>query len=260
MNNVNIHDIMPTSLDTITCFGKNGGAFLFELDELSDATISNTQDNTPLTGAGGRTLGQLKRNKQVTISGTNGLVSAGLMAANLGTDVETGEQVVRWTEIVKVTGNSATMDFQAVGTVGNEIGSISVLDDDGVEVSKLTQDATAAAGKFSYAPSTKKITTLDIEEGTLLSVRYRRSAQGQKVSNISDSYSDVVEMVIDATGKDKCQRVYHIQFFVPYADFTGNFDLALGGDQTTHGFEATSLATACGTGKVKFYDYIVIGE
>lgn len=75
---VNVNDLSITSLETIMAFGINGGTHRFTLDELQNATIANSQDNTALTGKGGRTIGQLKRNKSVTVSGTNGMVSMGL--------------------------------------------------------------------------------------------------------------------------------------------------------------------------------------
>ena len=79
MSAIVVNDLSITSLETIMCFGINGGAHRFTLDELQNATIGNTQENTALTGKGGRTIGQLKRNKAVKVSGTNGMVSMGLV-------------------------------------------------------------------------------------------------------------------------------------------------------------------------------------
>ena len=81
---VNVNDLSITSLETIMAFGINGDTHRFTLDELQNATIANSQDNTALTGKGGRTIGQLKRNKSVTVSGTNGMVSMGLVEVEVG--------------------------------------------------------------------------------------------------------------------------------------------------------------------------------
>ena len=54
-------------------------------------------------------------------------------------------------------------------------------------------------------------------------------------------------LYIDAFGEDKCNNVYRIQFYIPKADFSGNFDITLGDSQTVHSFEAESLAGAGGT-------------
>ena len=128
---------------------------------------------------------------------------------------------------------------------------------------RLTQDATAAAGKFAYDPTTKELTFHEddaIADGTSIVVYYIRNVEGDVISNISDNYSETVEMYVDALAEDKCHNIYHVQFYIPYADFTGAFDLAFGDSQTTHGFEATSLASACTNGGTKFWDMTVFGE
>ena len=132
---------------------------------------------------------------------------------------------------------------------------------DGTINKRLTQDATAADGKFAYDPATKELTFAEgeIADGTAIVVYYTRNVEGDVISNISDNYSETVEMYVDALAEDKCHNIYHVQFYIPYADFTGAFDLAMGDSQTTHGFEATSLASACTTGGTKFWDLTVFG-
>ena len=72
-----LEDITITSLETITAFDLVTGEYLFTLDELQDATIAQTQDQSDVTGKNGRKLSTLKRNKAVKISGNNGMVSCG---------------------------------------------------------------------------------------------------------------------------------------------------------------------------------------
>ena len=81
---MNISDIVITSLETIQCYDVSNGAYLFTLDELQNATISQTEEKTDLTGKKGRKLNTMKRNKAVTVSGSNGMVSFGLLAAQIG--------------------------------------------------------------------------------------------------------------------------------------------------------------------------------
>ena len=68
-----------------------------------------------------------------------------------------------------------------------------------------------------------------------------------------------LRLTIDGTAEDKCGTIYRIQFRIPKADFSGNFDLALGGDQTVHAFEAESLAGSCG-GSGALWDYTVFAS
>ena len=41
--------------------------------------------------------------------------------------------------------------------------------------------------------------------------------------------------------------MYRIQFYIPKADFNGEFSFEMGDNQTVHAFEAESLSGACGT-------------
>ena len=74
---MNIADLTITSFETITAFDIATGNLKFVLDELQNATIANSQEKSDITGKGGRKLSSIKRNKAVTISGTNGMLSGG---------------------------------------------------------------------------------------------------------------------------------------------------------------------------------------
>lgn len=245
-----IGDITITSLETITAFDIVTGAYRFTLDELQNAKIANTQDKTDITGKGGRKLNSLKKNKAVVISGTNGLVSGGLLELQTGSEFKDMDKApVQWTDYLVITGNATTTSYKAVGTVGNEIETVYIKNDDGTLGVALTQDAAVASGKFTYDPTTKALAFNegDYEDGTEIVVYYTRNIQASVLENISDVYSEKCKLYIDAFGEDKCSNVYRIQFYIPRADFSGNFDFDLGDNQTVHAFEAESLAGSCGT-------------
>lgn len=267
---LNVNDLSITSFETVMACGINGGIFRFLLDEMQTCTISNTQENTNLTGRGGRTIGMLKRNKSVTVSGTNGMVSLGLVEAEVGSAGESDKATtVKIPDyIVAVAGETdgsvvAKTAYKAVGTAGNEIGELYVKNSNGTIKKTLQQDATASAtGKFAYDPATKTITFFagDVAVGDEITVYYKRKISADVViENVSDNFSEKLELYIDAIAEDKCKNEYRVQFFIPYADFTGNFDLAMGDSQTVHSFEATSLASACGNGSSVFWKMIVFG-
>ena len=75
---------------------------------------------------------------------------------------------------------------------------------------------------------------------------------------MSDTYSEKCTLYIDAFGEDTCANVYRIQFYIPKADFDGNFELAMGDSQTVHAFEAEALAGSCGTSGV-YWTYTIFG-
>lgn len=254
-----INDIAITSLETITAFNVVTGDYKFTLDELQDATIAQTQEQSEITGKQGRKLTNLKRNKAVTVSGTNGLVSSGLIEAQTGSAFENKLTEVLWTDYLTVTDGAATTNWKAVGTTGAEIETLYTKKADGTLGALLEQDATAAAGKFTYTPDTKALAFhTDIADGTEIVVMYKRKIKADVHENKSDVYSEKCALYIDALGEDKCANVYRIQFYIPKADFSGEFSLEIGENQTVHAFEAESLAGACGAGGA-LWTYTIFG-
>jgi hypothetical protein len=259
---MNIQDIAITSLETITAFDIATGNLKFVLDELQNATLAQTQEKTDITGKQGRKLASLKRNKAVTVSGTNGMVSGGLLELQTGSDFENKLTTVMWTDYVTVTGNAATTTYTAVGTTGNEIESIYVKNNDGtLGDTVLTQDSAVASGKFTYDPSSKALAFNDgeIADGTEIVVYYMRQIQADVLENMSDNYSGKCALYIDAFAEDKCANIYRIQFYIPKADFNGEFSFEMGDNQTVHAFEAEALAGGCGTGG-QLWTYTIFGE
>lgn len=256
---MNINDITITSLETITAFDIVTGGYKFTLDELQNATIAQSQESTEITGKAGRKLATLKRNKAVTISGTNGLVSGGLLEMQTGGTFENKATEVLWTDYLTVTGAAATTAYKAVGTAGAEIEALYVRNTDGTLGAALEQGAEAGAGVFTYAPATKALAFhTDVADGTEIVVYYKRKIQADVLENESDNYSGKCALFIDAMAEDKCSNVYRVQFYIPKADFSGEFSFEMGDNQTVHAFEAEALAGACGAGGA-LWTYTIFG-
>lgn len=253
---VNTDKLLLVSIDTITAFN-NAKQLEFILDEIQDATISNTQENTDITGKQGRIIGTLKRNKAVNITGNNGFVVGGAMAAQTGSNVEIGSFTVRVSETLTVSSNTATMEGTPVGVTGAEIGVAYKRNPNGSLEDKHTQDATAATtGTFSYSDKTLTFYEGDFEDGDEVVIFYDQQVESAKITNDSNTYSKTLKMYIDVTLSDNCDNMYHGQFYIPRADFTGEFDIAMGTDATAQSFAARSLADTC-TGKGTLWDLIV---
>lgn len=256
---MNINDLTITSLETITAFDIVTGNYKFTLDELQNATVAQSQESTEITGKAGRKLATLKRNKAVTISGTNGLVSGGLLEMQTGGTFENKATEVLWTDYLTVKSGAAATAYKAVGTTGAEIEALYVKNSDGTLGDSLEQGSTASAGVFTYAPSTKALKFhTDVTDGTEIVVYYKRKIQADVLENESDTYSGKCALFIDALAEDKCSNVYRIQFYIPKADFSGEFSFEMGDNQTVHAFEAEALAGACGAGGA-LWTYTIFG-
>lgn len=252
---MNIADITITSVETITAFDIVSGAYLFTLDELQGVTIAQSQEKTDITGKQGRKLATLKRNKAVTISGTNGMVSHGLLERQTGASFENKATEVLWTDYLTVASGKATTSWKAIGTAGAEIEALYLKNADGTLGNELEQGTTAAAGKFAYDPATKELTFhTDVADNTEIIVYYKRKITANVLDDESDVYSGKATLYIDALCEDKCAKVYRLQILVPKADFDGEFSFEMGDNQTVHEFSADALAGACGAGG-QFFSY-----
>lgn len=246
---MNVTDITITSLEMITGFDIVTGDYLFTLDELQNATISQAQDRVDVTGKNGRILNSLKRNKSVTISGTNGMLSGGLLELQTGNKFENKATEVMWTDYIAVTAaDEAETTYTATGTAGDEIEAIYVKSAQGVLGEKFTQGAAVGPNVFTYDPATKKVQfeTGAITQGSELVAYYKRKIVANVLTNMSDKYSEKCALYIDAFAEDKCANIFRVQFFIPKADFNGEFDIEMSDTQVVHAFEAESLAGACG--------------
>lgn len=259
---MNLDKFTIVSYDQFTGFDRTTGSLEMIMDELTDCTIAQEEEKTDITGRGGRTISSLKRNKKTTVSGTNGMLSGGALAAQLGTDIEDGEYEIKYTDIIKVSGGKGVTTEVPVGTAGDEIGTIYVRDAHQAYISggkKLSQVAAEpATGEFSFDPESKEITFFagDVEDGVEVVAFYNTKVTGKKISNDSTKYSKVLEGFLDCTLTDTCDNLFHGQFIFPRADFNGTFDIQGGSDPATQAFEFTSLPNLC-TGKSDLFDFIV---
>lgn len=242
---MNIKDITFTSIDTVDVFTPNFGTYKYQCDEVQDFTFSSSQDNTNLTGANGSVIGMLKRNPSVGIKFTTGMVSAGLLADEFGTEVENGATTVVWTDHTTISGDKATLNFKPVDGVYKVFVGANIYD----------VAETAEAGKTVVyteatedSPATLTFETDEWVNGTEVAVKYSRTITTDTVERRADSVSENVAIVITGQWEDRCHVVRKYQCSVPVVAPTGTFDLAIGTSQTTMPFDGTACATSC-TGK-----------
>ena len=254
---VDVSKLIITEVAQITAFN-NAGELEFIMDEVQNGTINNTQEKSDVQGRNGRKLASLKKNKAVTVSATNGVLVGGALAAQTGTEVEQGTFKVRITDVMTVTNNKCATSKTAVGTAGDEIGTLYIKNANGSLGAKLEQDATAASDKFTYDPTTKEIEVTGIADGTEVVAFYDVEVESARISNDSEKYSKVLKLYIDVVLQDSCDVEYAGQVIIQRADVSGEFELSLGGDNFAHSFEAESLAGGC-TGSTNLWDLIVYG-
>lgn len=257
-------DLAITSIETITCFDPTNGDYLFTLDELLGASISQEESSTDVLGRNGRLLTSIKRGKGVTVTGQNGLVSGGLLARQVGNNFERGATYIMWTDYITISSNPAenVTSYRAVGAVGSEITHLLVRGEDGTIAKELVQsNEVSASGSFSYNPGTKELSFYsgDLTPGTEIVAIYKRLINARVLKSNANKTSGKGQLYVDAFAEDMCSNVYRIQFFFPKVSFSGNFSFDISGDQVIHEFEARAEAGGCGNSH-DYFTYTVFGE
>ena len=242
-----INEFTITEFTDFEAYDRASGALDFRLEDMQNFTLNATQDKTALTGKNGRIIGYKKQNKAITGEGTYGLISAGLMKAQTGGEITNGKFKVKKSEIKNVTGGTVVTNATAVGVAGAEIGVIRVLNENGSIAEKYEQGVDADATHFSYDPATKTITlpTDAVKDGTNIEYAYEREVDGTMLNDPTDNFSETREVWIHCFGTDACDNKYYAAIYIPRADFSGEFSIELGGDQTVHNFSFDAMTDLC---------------
>lgn len=263
MANVTINGFTITSLETIHAYNRVTGLCELYLDELQDTTIENSEDTQDITGKGDRLLKQIKKNKAVTVSGTSALICGDLMAAQTGSEVQNSDNTkIRKPDIIDVPkgAKTAKTTYKAVGEAGAEIVMLCTLTQNGALGDKFTQGAVASGTEFTYEPSTQVITLptdLAKNSDVKIVVFYDYETTGATVSNLSDVFGKTLKVYVDCIGTDVCDREYKCQFVIPRGQFSGEFSISMGGDQTVQEFTINTLVDVCAGSDAKLFDFIV---
>lgn len=242
-------DYTLTELTYLEAYNRDDGLLDFMLNELDSFTINHNQEESDITGRNGRVIGKKKKNKTVSCDGTNGLISEGLLKAQTGGDIASGDFSIKKFETKEVTADMAiAVDAVPLGTEGEEIGKIQLLGDGGTIIKEYLQGTVATADKFSYDPLTSLITLptdTDIEVGMHVRYAYYRTVTGTRINDPSGKYSEIREIWLHGYGVDRCDNAIAFAWYFPRADFSGEFSVDLGGDQTMHNFSFNALPDYC---------------
>lgn len=253
------NDLIFKEINSIDVFDVASGDFLFTIDELSNYSIEHGEEKINVAGRNGRVISRIKRNKSVKISGTNGIISSGLLALQTGGEYIDSNVSIMWVDNLVISDDMATTKCVAIGTIDAEIVSLIVDKDDGT-TEELEQAHNVSHGKFTYSRVTKILSfnTGDYPDGTRVIVRYLRQIYATRMENDSDKYSGIASIYVNGLAEDKCANQYRVQFFFPKVNFSGEFVLDIGESQSVHNFEAIATSGSCGV-KNTYYTYTIFG-
>lgn len=264
---VNSNKYIIQNMERISFFELATGICKFVADDLQEATMTNEQETVYATGKNGVKIGSADRNKASRITATNGAIVDGILAAQVGSDIELGKVIIPNNFYMLTTADGVSVEVTAkpMGAVGKEIPYIYKRNDDGTVGKPYAIAASATATTFKYDPSAKKITlpTGVFEAGETIYTFYDVEADNaKKVSNMENKFSETGMLVADVFAKDICtEKSYYAKIIYPKAKASGNFDLSFGNDPSVQSLEFEALSGGCGTDSTKkLWDFIVFDE
>lgn len=188
-----------------------------------------------------------------------------VLALQNGTEVVTGsnKNAVKY-DTLKVASNKATTTFKALGTAGGEIGFVNVIDATNGKILKtLTQDATAATGKFAYAPTTKEISFFagELADGAIVVLSYNFDAgtSAQTITVDVDKFPSTQLVTAYGLVKDICTgSTYQMEINgIAQIDPNWKWDLSASGDPAVQDF---NLEFVKGCASKALFEMIVFNE
>lgn len=262
---VNSNKYIVQNMERISFFELETKACQFVADDLQEANMTNEQETVYATGKNGIKIGSADRNKASRITATNGAIVDGVMAMQVGSEVEVGKILVpRHLFQLKTTdGATVVLNIKPVGEVGAEIPYVYKRNADGTVGKHYPIAAEASAEAFSYDPETKTVTlpTGVFAADEAVYMFYDIEVENaKKISNNENKFSATGMLIADCFAKDICtEKSYYAKIIYYKAKASGNFELSFGNDPSVQNMEFEALAGGC-DGNGVLWDFIVFDE
>ena len=227
----------------VTQFDLETGLVDWTMTSIENPTVEFTGESVEKTDALGTLIAKFDTTKGVTFSGEGSLISAPLMAAQLGADVEVASDTEtvsgKLFEVLTVSDGTATLTYEPSTTPSY---CYSLTDDKNI-------DETIEIGADD-GDATLDGTTLTLPsdfDGTSVAIMYDyETTSAVKITDSSSEFADAAGYIVDVLLADVCnvatKRAGYLVF--PKAKIDNNFSIDLT-TEGTHPFSFEALADYC---------------
>lgn len=262
-----------------TFYDKSSGEGLFRLTQIQNASLSNTSEAVDVLDATGVLITQLDRSKAATFSGESALKDMHLLAAQAGTELESGSDTNKITvpafDIISTKADKTEYDLKHLPLEG--VVEAYILTPGGAMGDKLTIDSSAGEKKiqvssqkatvvFNQPEKTEDGTTTPAVKGTcnagdsILFLYDYETVNAVQFVNKADQFNVPMHVVIEALAYEPCaidEKIYVLIDF-PSAKLSSTFDFALSPEEA-QSFELQCLVDYCSAEKT-LYKVIVVDD
>ena len=233
-------------------YDKATGEHKVTLNQFKTAQFTGSNDTVYAEGIDGTKLAAFETNKVAGFNGTNGVIDAGYIALQVGSEiveVTNGTEIQLRAELKTTDGTKVILPHKATGDVGNEIGFIYAVDTNGQPAKSYEQAAAASATEFAYDPKTKEITlpTGVFKAGDGVVVDYfPKFSKYQRIDNDAHKFSITGRVVVEAWFTDLCtQEDVPLMVVLDSGKISGELDLSLGDQAAVQNVAVEAMASAC---------------
>lgn len=202
---------MQGALD-VSVFNLETGDLEAFLEDCTTTSIEMSAEKVYSMGKGGAYITGFGHSRRVPVTIQHGYPTSEILALQSGQDIVIGTNTnVMKVEKLTISSDSATTTFTALGTAGEELGAIWVLDSSGGFATKLTQAVAASATEFTYTAGTKAIVTSGLTDGDVIMVAYNYTADAtaQTIKFDTDVFAGNKKVVMTGVAVDNCSDKHY---------------------------------------------------
>ena len=252
-----------------TFYKKSTGEGLFRLTQIQNATLSNTSEAIDVLDNTGVLITQLDRSKAATFTGESALKDMHLMAAQAGTELESGSAdnkiVVPAFDIIETV--AGTTEYTLKHVPLESVSEAYILTPGGAMGAKILASTAAGEGAFQIDGQnvTVSFTTEDaagtcVAGESILFLYDYETENAMQFVNKADQFNVPMHVVVEALAYEPCaidEKIYVLIDF-PSAKLSSNFDLSLNAEDS-QSFELQCLVDYCSSDR-SLYKVIVIDD
>ena len=253
-----------------TFYKKSTGEGLFRLTQIQNASLSNTSESVDVLDNTGVLITQLDRSKAATLSGESALKDMHLLAAQAGTELESGSTdkkiVVPAFDLVETV--AGTTEYTLKHTPLGAISEAYILTPGGAMGEKITVNTSAGDGTFAIDGQTVTVQfDADGTPGTcaagqtLLFLYDYETENAVQFVNKADQFNVPMHVVLEALAYEPCaidDKIYVLIDF-PSAKLSSNFDFSLSAEEA-QSFELQCMVDYCSNEKMLYRVLVVDDE
>ncbi|ASA22756.1 hypothetical protein [Paenibacillus donghaensis] len=217
------------------------------LDSLKQSGLENTADTVYAQGGSGNPkLVGFSGNKAAKFTLQDALFTNDLIAMLLGTEIITAATPVTVDNILKVTGNSVTLDYTPI-TTGALVSVSKYLPDGTVGESFDYKSASPTAGEYSVTDKVVTFATGALIDGEKVIAYYKTMAGSgtKQLKAQTDKFAGSFELILDVLVRDVLTKQdYAAQITIPSVKLEDNWSMAMApdGDPATQDIVMEALA------------------